>query len=294
VWAKPPEQIIMHPLIRVICLLLIAGFIASAHSVFLLITLCILAAVYILASLSLKQCWSLVRRMRWFFLSILIIYFWFTPGRAFSPELANMLWVPSVDGVEQGLIRVACLVLIIATVSALLQSTCKEQLFSAIYSLISWTRHLGLSPERFSVRVTLTLEALTATQSIISTTREQLVPSGQESAPQEHMESSLSTPSTRGANTSLGTLSHSLKAHPKTRFCPSLRGSTSSGTLSHSLRARIAGLAKVTSGIFVKVYENAQQAELIDVELNKAEPISLWQWLYPLALVGLYIVSLGV
>ncbi|MBL4850821.1 MAG: hypothetical protein JKY90_00850 [Gammaproteobacteria bacterium] len=259
----------MHPLIRVVCLLLIAGFIASAHSVFLLITLCILAAVYILASLSLKQCWSLVRRMRWFFLSILIIYFWFTPGRAFSPELANTLWIPSVDGVEQGLIRVACLVLIIATVSALLQSTCKEQLFSAIYSLISWTRHLGLSPERFSVRVTLTLEALTATQSIISTTREQLAPSGQESTPQEHMESSPSTPSTRGANTSLG-------------------------MLSHSLRARIAGLAKVTSGIFVKVYENAQQAELIDVELNKAEPISLWQWLYPLALVGLYIVSLGV
>jgi len=275
----------MHPLIRVVCLLLIAGFIASAHSVFLLITLCILAAVYILASLSLKQCWSLVQRMRWFFLSILIIYFWFTPGRAFSPELANTLWIPSVDGVEQGLIRVACLVLIIATVSALLQSTCKEQLFSAIYSLISWTRHLGLSPERFAVRVTLTLEALTATQSIISTTREQLAPSGQESAPQEHMESSPSTPSTRGANTSLGALSHSLRAHPK---------STSSGTLSHSLRARIAGLAKVTSGIFVKVYENAQQAELIDVELNKAEPISLWQWLYPLALVGLYIVSLGV
>jgi len=291
----------MHPLIRVVCLLLIAGFIASAHSVFLLITLCILAAVYILASLSLKQCWSLVQRMRWFFLSILIIYFWFTPGRAFSPELANTLWIPSVDGVEQGLIRVACLVLIIATVSALLQSTCKEQLFSAIYSLISWTRHLGLSPERFAVRVTLTLEALTATQSIISTTREQLAPSGQESAPQEHMESSPSTPSTRGANTSLGALSHSLRAHPKSTssgtLSHSLRAhpkSTSSGTLSHSLRARIAGLAKVTSGIFVKVYENAQQAELIDVELNKAEPISLWQWLYPLALVGLYIVSLGV
>ncbi|MBL1433848.1 MAG: hypothetical protein COB94_010500 [Gammaproteobacteria bacterium] len=164
----------MHPLIRIVCLVLMAGFIAHAQLSFLLISLCLLSAIYVLASLSLDRCWSLVQRMRWFFLSILVIYFWFTPGEAFSPELAKSLWFPSVDGVEQGVIRVACLILIIAAVSALLQSTTREQLFSAIYSLIGWTRHVGLSPERFAVRATLTLESLTEIQSMISTSKAQL------------------------------------------------------------------------------------------------------------------------
>ena len=142
----------MHPLIRVVCLLLMAGFVATANPLVLLLSLSVLTGVYLRASLSIGECWVLIRRMRWFFLSILVIYFWFTPGRAFSPALANALWFPSVDGVELGLIRVACLVLIIAAVSALLQSTRREQLFAAIYSLVAWTRYLGFSPERFAVR----------------------------------------------------------------------------------------------------------------------------------------------
>lgn len=227
----------MHPLIRVVCLLLIAGFIATAHVSFLLISLCLLAAIYIFASLSLRQCWQLVQRMRWFFLSILVIYFWFTPGRPFSPELASSLWLPSVDGVEQGLIRVACLVLIIAAVSALIQSTNREQLFSAIYYLIAWTRHLGLSPERFAVRATLTLESLSAIQSIVSLKKDQL-----ESSP--------------------------------------------------GIRARIVSLANATSDVFVQVHSNAQKAELTTVSLEQIVPIRIYQWVYPLTLLALFIVAL--
>ena len=224
----------MHPLIRVVCLLLMAGFVATGNLLFLLLSLSVLTEVYLSASLSIRKCWALIRRMRWFFLSILVIYFWFTPGQAFSPALANALWFPSVDGVELGLIRVACLVLIIAAVSALLQSTRREQLFTAIYSLFAWTRYLGLSPERFAVRATLTLETMTKVQAMIATTKEQLEP---ESA----------------------------------------------------AKTRIASLANATSGVFVNVYKSAQRAELTAVTLQDAEPLALWQWLYPLCLLLAYL-----
>jgi len=227
----------MHPLIRVICVLLMAGFIASANVPFLLVSLCVLALVYLRASLSIRECWALMRRMRWFFLSILVIYFWFTPGRAFSPGLSNSLWFPSVDGVELGLIRVASLVLIIAAVSALLQSTRREQLFTAIYSLVVWTRYLGLSPERFAVRSTLTLEAMAKVQEMIAAKKSGIEPAA-------------------------------------------------------TVKARIENLAGATSGVFIAVYNNAQQAELTPVTLNQAEPLKLWQWLYPLSLLLSYILIL--
>lgn len=166
----------MHPLVRVICLILMAGFVASGNLSFVLISAILLAVIYARASVSFEVCWALIRRMRWFFLSILVVYFWFTPGRAFSPQVADLLWVPSADGVEQGLLRVACLVVIIAGVSALLQSTRREQLFAAIFSLVSWTRYMGLSPERFAVRATLTLETMAKVQTLISGAKAHLEP----------------------------------------------------------------------------------------------------------------------
>ncbi|MBN4073666.1 hypothetical protein JYU18_00190 [bacterium AH-315-E07] len=222
---------------RVICILLMAGFVASANVPFLFVSLFVLMLVYFSASLSVGECWALMRRMRWFFLSILVIYFWFTPGRAFSPALSNALWFPSVDGVKLGLIRVACLVLIIAAVSALLQSTRREQLFAAIYSLVAWTRYLGLSPERFAVRSTLTLEVMAKVQEMIAVKKSGIEPAA-------------------------------------------------------TVKARIASLANATSGVFVDVYKNAQQAELTPVTLNQAEPLKLWQWLYPFSLLLSYILIL--
>ncbi len=227
----------MHPLIRVICLVLIAGFTASANVPFLLIAFVLLAAIYLYTSVSLSQCWRLIRRMRWFFLSILVIYFWFTPGDAFSPALANSLWFPSVEGVEQGITRVVCLVLIIASVSALLQSTGRAELFAAIYSLIAWTRFIGFSPERFAVRATLTFSSLSEIQPMIASKTEQL-------------------------KSPVG------------------------------IKARIASLAEATTNVFVDVYKNAAKAELTTVTLDDVEAVSIWQWLYPISLVLLFIAAL--
>lgn len=227
----------MHPLIRVVCLVLMSAFAATAHIPFLIIAFALIAVVYLRASISVSQCWRLIQRMRWFFLSILIIYFWFTPGDAFIPELANSLWFPSVDGVEQGVTRVICLILIIASVSALLQSTNREELFSAIYALIAWTRYIGFSPERFAVRASLTFSSLNEIQPLISSKKEQL-------------------------------------------------------KISDGVKARIASLAEATTNIFVDVYKNASEATLSTVKLDDVDRVNIWQWLYPIALIMLFIAAL--
>lgn len=223
----------MHPMIRIICLLLMASFVASGIPAYVIVSLSLLIIVYVAARLSVRICWAQVKRMRWFFLSILVVYFWFTPGQAFSPELANVLWVPSVEGVEQGLFRLLCLVLIIAVVSAVLQSTSREQLVSAIFSLLWWTKYIGLSPERLAVRMTLTLEYLLSVQAVIAEAKQNLEPAS-------------------------------------------------------DLRSRVTNLANTTTGVFISVHQRAEQDELTEVCIDKAEPVMFLHWLYPIVLIALY------
>ena len=223
----------MHPIIRIICLLLLAGFIASGKLHFVLAAALLLASVYLIAKLSVSQFWQMMLRMRWFLISIIVVYFWFTPGRAFSPELANNLWIPSIDGVEQGLLRVACLALIVAAVSAVLQSTTRDQLVAAIFSLVSWTRYIRLQPERLAVRISLTLEYLFTVQTMISEKKSQL--------------------------------------EQTVHF-----------------KQRLRNMAKAVTAVFVNVNKKAQEEELTEVDIINAEPISLLQWLFPIALIVLF------
>lgn len=158
----------MHPLIRVVCLLLAAGFVATAKVPVLLFSLVAIASIYLLVAVPISACAKALRRMRWFFLSILLVYFWFTPGHALAPALADNLWIPTIEGVEQGLLRVLSLATIIAAVTALLETTTRDALFSAIYRLLESGRWLGWSPQRFAVRVTLTLEYLAPVQDVVA------------------------------------------------------------------------------------------------------------------------------
>ena len=101
----------------------------------------------------------ILKRMRWLFLSILLIYFWFTPGRpVFSP--LSVPWTPTVEGVQIGLMRVLSLLLIVLTVNYLLSRVPRTQLISSILWILYPLRHIGLPYQRIAVRSALTLELL--------------------------------------------------------------------------------------------------------------------------------------
>ncbi|HWQ94703.1 MAG TPA: hypothetical protein VN418_04275 [Gammaproteobacteria bacterium] len=66
------------------------------------------AALYLGSRTSPAGVWPLLRRARWLFLSLVILYFWFPPGRAVLPYYG----MPTVEDIEDGVFRIAALILL--------------------------------------------------------------------------------------------------------------------------------------------------------------------------------------
>lgn len=153
----------MHPLIRVVCFLVFSASLAFGNGMDLLCGGLLLAAAYLSTSPRLLlPAVRMVSRLRWFLLSILIVYGWFTPGQpllgAESARFAE-LW-PSREGMEAGLLRAALLMAIVAGANLLLRTTSREQLLLAVYSMARPLALCGVSRERLAVRMVLVIEAV--------------------------------------------------------------------------------------------------------------------------------------
>ncbi len=92
-------------------------------------------------------------RMKWFFISIFILYWFFLPTEIFQ-GLA--------DGSIKKLIpiayRISILATIIFSVNLLIKTTNKEEIISAVYLLIKPLTLLGINIKSFLIRAYLTLD----------------------------------------------------------------------------------------------------------------------------------------
>ena len=157
------KGIALHPLIRVISFLILGGFLALGGFNDLLIAIGAITLAYALAGAGLAgAAWPMLRRMRWLFLSLLIIYFWFTPGQ---PLLFPQ--GPTQEGIETGLQQIGSLVMLVMAVSLLLQTTTRAQLIVAILWLAAPLGWIGFSTERLAVRLVLTLETVVDAQQLL-------------------------------------------------------------------------------------------------------------------------------
>ncbi len=152
----------MHPLIRVVCFLIFAAWLAWGDLQRLLFGALLLAVVHALvAPAAIVAAGNMILRLRWFLLSLLVVYGWFTPGRALGPaSAAGASWLPTAEGLAEGLLRCAALALIVVAVNLLLRTTGREQLLGAIHGLARPLAPLGLSRERLALRMTLVMEAV--------------------------------------------------------------------------------------------------------------------------------------
>lgn len=156
----------MHPLIRIVSFLVFAALVAAGNAAQLAFATLLVAVGYgITASAQLKAAWPLLRRLRWLLLSLLVVYLWFTPGQPLLPALASQ---PTQEGVLEGLQRIAALVLLALAASLLMQSMTREALIAALYRLLTPLRRLGVPAERIAVRITLTLEAVSQLQPLLT------------------------------------------------------------------------------------------------------------------------------
>ncbi len=102
-----------------------------------------------------RQIILLARKIRWFFLSIVILYFWFYPGSDLLPFIGKLS--PSVEGVNQAALRISSLLLVISYSGFLLLLTPRDELVSGIQFLLSPLRLIGIDSQRFALRLGLVL-----------------------------------------------------------------------------------------------------------------------------------------
>lgn len=154
----------MHAVIKIICFLIFAAAMAVGDPAVLLLGALLVAPLYLFrlstgGRAPLAPALVMLKRLRWLFLSIFVIYLFFTPGVLLWPEL---LGGPTREGVVLGLSRIAVLVLIVAAVNVLLTSTGQDEFLAAIHWCLQPLSWLGVSHERLAVRISLTLESVSA------------------------------------------------------------------------------------------------------------------------------------
>ena len=143
----------MHPFVKVLLfflLLLLAGIVDAQRLIALLLALSVLAL-----KLQCKSFVTSLHRMRWFFLSIFLIYAFGTPGELLPQFPLSM--APSFEGLQLGLLQISRLVIALAALAMLLSTSSKSELMLALHMLLKPLGYLGCDVGRFSVRLLLTL-----------------------------------------------------------------------------------------------------------------------------------------
>lgn len=160
----------MHPVIWLVSFAIFSIFVSAAQAADLLLSCILLSIFYWALRIPWIPAQNMLRRMRWFFLSILFLYFWFTPGQPLAPGLPSWLQaaLPSQPGLQEGITRLLALILIVLAANLLLRNSTQEQLLGAIHWLITPFAVLGLSADRLALRMVLTIEAVEKIQLIVS------------------------------------------------------------------------------------------------------------------------------
>ena len=102
---------------------------------------------------------SLARRLRWFYLSILILYLWFYPGMELFPWMGR--FSPVLEGMNMAGLRITSLLIIISYSVFFISLTPRGEIISAIQFLLRPLNYLGINSDRFSLRLGLVLSMVT-------------------------------------------------------------------------------------------------------------------------------------
>ncbi len=143
----------MHPLVKILCFLILLLLISTAQGSMLFGAL-VLVLIF-LNYFKIDTFLHMVRRMRWLFLSIFIIYAFGTPGELL-PQFPVII-APTYEGIHLGWQQVEKLLLALAALALLVTRTSKEHLTLGLYMLLTPLKLAGLNVERFAARLMLTL-----------------------------------------------------------------------------------------------------------------------------------------
>lgn len=143
----------LHPSIKILSVIMLAIAVNAADSRALLIIAVILAALLI--RYRGRIFWTMLRRIRWILLSLLLIFAFTTPGEYLAQW--PWAWAPTYEGLNAGAMQLARLCIMLGGLSLLLATSVREDLIVGFYLLLKPLHRLGLNAERFAARLWLTL-----------------------------------------------------------------------------------------------------------------------------------------
>jgi energy-coupling factor transport system permease protein len=143
----------MHPSVRILALCAFGALLPWLSPKMLATVIVLLAGV--LPWKGGAEFVAFVRRARWLLASILLIYAYATPGEyvAALPEQV----APTYEGLRDGVFQAIRLLCMLGALSVLLATTTREAFVAGIMLLLAPLRPCGLDPERFAVRLWLTI-----------------------------------------------------------------------------------------------------------------------------------------
>jgi energy-coupling factor transporter transmembrane protein EcfT len=149
---------IRNPVSRILSLALLTVLVN--HQGWLEIGFILLPLLYLFAKFPAagRKILLLATRLRWFYLSIAVLFLWFYPGTDLVPQLGVLS--PTREGALQAALRITGLFVIIAYSGFLVMLTSRDGLISGIQGLLSPFRYLGLDTSRVSLRMGLVLDIL--------------------------------------------------------------------------------------------------------------------------------------
>ena len=168
----------MHPAIRVFSVIIAIVFLTKPHWNIVLSILCLsLSFLMFKGSTLLLSSLKMLWRLKWLYLSILIVYGWFSPGEAIvTLDTIDAAYIPTVEGLQVGALRVLVLVTIVSMVAGLLLSLERPQLVSAIIFLSKPLSIIGIDSSRFALLLVLTLDKVL----VAETTMHEMLSNNQE------------------------------------------------------------------------------------------------------------------
>ena len=167
----------MHPVIRILSSLAMLGYLSRADWRGMLLLAAFMLGAYLVSGVAnLQRLGQMLRRLRYFFVAILVVYAFASPGTPLLdwPGLSGL----TRDGLIAGLERVMGLVMIVAVVHWVLESTARDDLAAGLCWLLQPAAWVGVPVERFVLRLVLTLERIDAMLEHTRRTRDEGVGSG--------------------------------------------------------------------------------------------------------------------
>ena len=140
----------MHPVNRVVSFFIFAFFLSHASSFQLVVYAATLLAFFLLMGNQIVVVSKLVFRLRWFFLSIIVLYVWLEPSGANAMK----------SGIFAAMMRILFLCAFIFAAYLFVIRIPRDQLMGCVYWLGYPCKWFGLSPERLALRTRLVVDAV--------------------------------------------------------------------------------------------------------------------------------------